>query len=358
MSRVPARLRDLSASCPEVDAVVVASDENRRYLSGFSGSSGAVIVHDGIGELITDSRYWEQAESEAPDLILVRQTRPLWEHVAQLVRERGFHAIGFELQRTTVATWRYLTQATGEVQWVGLTDRIERLRIIKDDEETTLLKAAAAIAGKSLNETLKRIRPGIEEQEIAIELEWQMRKFGSDGVSFDTIVVSGPRTSLPHGRPTRRAVQPGELITIDFGATVQGYHSDETVTMSVGPASAEAKALYHVVCLAQSLAMESVRPGRRASEVDDRARSIIEAAGYGPHFGHGTGHGVGLEIHEAPWVSRRPPEDWLLQPGMVLTVEPGIYLPGQFGVRLEDTLIVNSDGYERVTKTDKAWREL
>jgi len=185
-----------------------------------------------------------------------------------------------------------------------------------------------------------------------------MRKLGSDGLSFATILVSGPRSSLPHGRPTRRRVQSGDLITIDFGATVAGYHSDETITVALGEVSEEARSVFDVVCLAQSLAIDSVRPGRLASEVDQVAREVIETAGFGAYFRHSTGHGVGLEVHEAPMIAKSPAYDWTLEEGMVLTVEPGIYLAGRFGVRLEDTMVVTREGSDRLTKLDKAWRVL
>jgi len=352
------RLRQLSAECPEVEALVIFSDENRRYLSGFSGSSGALVVHDGHGELITDSRYWEQAETEAPDLALVRQSEPLWPAISSLVADRGFQTIGFEEDRVTVEAWNWLRSSVPNVAWVGLSGKVEKLRIKKDASELKTLELAAHIGSEALEQTLRKIRPGVEEHEIAVELEWQMRKLGSDGLSFATILVSGPRSSLPHGRPTRRRVQSGDLITIDFGATVAGYHSDETITVALGEVSEEARSVFDVVCLAQSLAIDSVRPGRLASEVDQVAREVIETAGFGAYFRHSTGHGVGLEVHEAPMIAKSPAYDWTLEEGMVLTVEPGIYLAGRFGVRLEDTMVVTREGSDRLTKLDKAWRVL
>ncbi len=356
--RIDKRLGALSHLCPEVEAVVVVSDENRRYLSGFSGSSGAVVVHEGRGDLITDSRYWEQAANEAPGLTLVRQNQPLWQAVADRIRVAGYQRVGVDVDQLTVSAWNWLKSSLPEVTWVGLNGPTERLRIIKDPEEITLLRTAADIAGQALAQTLAVIAVGVEEHEIAIELEWRMRKLGSDGLSFDTIVASGPRSSLPHGRPTRRPIQSGDFITIDFGATVQGYHSDETVTVACGEVSPEAKSVFDVVCLAQSLAMACVGPGSMASEIDTKARSTIEAAGFGTYFGHATGHGVGLEVHEAPAVASHPSLDRRLEPGMVITVEPGIYLPGRFGVRLEDTLVVTAVGQERLTTIDKALRVL
>ncbi len=351
------RLKNLSQACAEVEAMIISSPENRRYLSGFSGSSGALLIHDGVGELITDSRYWERAGMEAPELELIQQRQPLWPQVAAVVRERGYRTVGFEVDKISVATWQGLLQSTPQVKWVGLSERVERLRMLKTAEEIRHLGQAAQIASTALERALARMRPGCEEHEIAVELEWQMRKLGSEGLSFDTIVASGPRSALPHARPSRRRIMEGDLLTIDFGATVAGYHSDETVTVGVGEVHGQARDIFDVVCLAQSRAMEQVAGGFPVSEVDRIARETIDGAGYGSYFGHSTGHGVGLEVHEAPLVALHS-SDVRLEPGMVLTVEPGIYLPGKFGVRLEDTLVVTGDGSERLTKIEKVWREL
>ena len=352
------RLTRLAASLEDVDAMLITGAENVRYVSGFSGSSGAVLVRPEQGWLITDFRYWEQAEREAPHLTLVRQREALWQSVAEHVLELGVERVGFEADKVSVDYWQHLQAITPKVAWQPKVGLVESLRVIKDQDELRLLTEAADIAAQALAATLARVRVGMQEWDVAVELEAQMRRLGSDGPSFDTIAVAGPRASLPHGKPSRRRIEAGDLLTIDYGATTRGYHSDETVTVAMGAASAEARAVYEIVRLAQAAGLDQVRPGVAASTVDAAARAVINDAGHGEFFGHSTGHGVGLEVHEAPWVSQKSATDWTLAEGMVLTVEPGIYLPGRLGVRLEDTVVVTSAGYNRVTKTDKGWREL
>ncbi len=353
-----ARLARLAARLDDVDAILITGMENIRYLSGFSGSSGAVVVGPENGWLITDFRYWEQAEREAPHLSLVRQRDPLWQSVAEHVLQLGIERVGFEADKLSVDHWQHLRGKTAQIAWQPKVGLVESLRMVKDPDELRLLNEAADIAAQALAATLARVKVGMEEWDVAVELESHMRQLGSDGPSFDTIAVAGPRASLPHGKPSRRRIEVGDLLTIDYGATTRGYHSDETVTVAMGMASTEARTVYEVVRSAQAAGLAQVRPGVAASTVDRAARAVIDDAGHGEFFGHSTGHGVGLEVHEAPWAGQKPATDWTLAEGMVLTVEPGIYLPGRLGVRLEDTVVVTSSGCQRVTKTDKAWREL
>lgn len=339
---------------------MVASAPNRRYLSGFSGSAGVVLIADGRRWLLTDFRYLEQAEREAPAYEIVPIQRQVWQQVAALAGEVGARRIGFEAEHWTVAQWRRAVSEAPGVEWVETAGVVEALRVVKSPEELQRMATAARIADEALAQVALILRPGLRERDLSLHLEAKMRELGAEGVAFPTIVASGPRGSLPHGLASDRKLEPGELVTIDFGAVYQGYHSDETVTWALAgdhPERARLREVYEVVRAAQAAGLAAVRPGVAASAVDRAARQVIEEAGYGAEFGHSTGHGVGLEVHEAPWASSHPTRDWTLQPDMVITVEPGIYLPGLGGVRLEDTVVVTQDGYRRLTQADKAWRE-
>jgi Xaa-Pro aminopeptidase len=352
------RSEALARAVDTIDGWIVASESNRRYLSGFTGSSAALVIAPGRRFLVTDFRYLEQAAREAPAYTVVRHGPGMWRDVVELLRREGFRRVGLEAEHTTMAVHAALSELAPEIEWVGEKGRVEALRVVKDAEEVAALAEAARIASAALERTLAKIRPGISELEVAVELEWQMRQLGSEGLSFDTIVASGPRGSLPHGRPGRRTIAAGDLVTVDFGATFHGYHSDETVTVAVGDPGGEARRVYDLVARAQAAGIEAVRPGVLASEVDRAARQIIETEGFGAYFGHSTGHGVGLEVHEAPWAAPRPGTDYRLEAGMTVTVEPGIYLPERLGVRLEDTLVVTAEGRRRLTGVDKGFRSL
>lgn len=348
----------LARASEQADAWLVHSESNRRYLSGFSGSSAALVIAPGRRFLVTDFRYVEQAAREAPAYTVVRHGPGMWRDVVELLRREGLGRVALEAEYTTMSVHAALTELAPEIEWVSEIGKVEGLRVVKDADEVAALAEAARIASAALEHALAKVRPGVSELEVAVELEWQMRRLGSEGLSFDTIVVSGPRGSLPHGKPGSRTIVEGDLVTIDFGATFRGYHSDETVTVAVGDPGAEARRVYEIVAKAQAAGIEAVRPGVLASEVDRAARVLIEAEGFGEYFGHSTGHGVGLEVHEAPWAAPRPGTDYRLEEGMTVTVEPGIYLPEKLGVRLEDTLLVTSAGSRRLTGVDKGFRSL
>lgn len=342
----------------DIEALIVFSPENRRYLTGFTGSSGYVLVTPQARFLFTDFRYTEQAEMEAPEFQIVLHERDVFQHIVRVMETLGVRRVGFESQKVSVDQFSGLTSRAGNMTWVPTKNLVETLRIIKTPDEISLIQQAAAIADQALSAIHSLIEAGRKEIELALELEFNMRRLGAQRLAFDTIVASGPRGSLPHGHPTDREIQDGDLVTIDFGAYFQGYNSDETVTFAVGtgPERARQKEIYDIVLQAQNAGIAAIKPGVLASHVDNASRSIIKTQGYGEYFGHSTGHGVGLEVHEQPWIAPNPPYDFVLEPGMVITVEPGIYLPNFGGVRLEDTLVVTVDGSRRLTGASKAFQ--
>ncbi len=353
------------AAARGLDALLITSLENLRYLSGFTGSDGALLVTaDGQGSFLTDSRYDTQAGQETRDVSVTVYKRKL-EGVAEAIRSAGAKRVGFEaaaMPYEMVESLRGLLAAlkTGGGPDVALEpvpgEAMWPLRIRKDAEELERLRKAIAIAAESLAHTLGLAREGVREVELALELEFAMRRRGAERIAFDTIVASGVRSALPHGRASEKRLLAGEFLTIDYGARYQGYNSDETWTGIVGEPTTEQRKIFGIVKEAHDAGIAAVRPGVKASEVDAAARRIIDAAGYGRYFGHGTGHGIGLAVHEAPAVNTTG--SIVLEPGMVITVEPGIYLPGWGGVRLEDMVLVTETGGEVITRTSKELRSV
>jgi len=337
LERVRARLSEEG-----LDALVLLNAENRRYVTGFTGSAGIAVVLPERSHLIVDFRYVEQAREEAPEFSPVRVSN-LLEGLAAFLREAGARRVGFEAETVTVAQLRRLQELAADVELVPL-QGLDRMRWRKDPQEIACISRAAQIAAAAFVEILPLVRPGVVERDLALELEYRMRRHGADGAAFDAIVASGPRSALPHGRASGRAIGPSDLVTVDWGAVVQGYHSDSTRTLVVGRASGEQRQLYRLVREAQEAALAGLRPGMTGREADALARQRIAAAGYGDHFGHGLGHGVGLAVHEGPTLS--PREEAVLEPEVVVTVEPGVYLPGWGGVRVEDLVVLREGGAE------------
>jgi Xaa-Pro aminopeptidase len=337
LERVRARLSEEG-----LDALVLLNAENRRYVTGFTGSAGIAVVLPERSHLIVDFRYVEQAREEAPEFSPVRVSN-LLEGLAAFLREAGARRVGFEAETVTVAQLRRLQELAADVELVPL-QGLDRMRWRKDPQEIACISRAAQIAAAAFVEILPLVRPGVVERDLALELEYRMRRLGADGAAFDAIVASGPRSALPHGRASGRAIGPSDLVTVDWGAVVQGYHSDSTRTLVVGRASGEQRQLYRLVREAQEAALAGLRPGMTGREADALARQRIAAAGYGDHFGHGLGHGVGLAVHEGPTLS--PREEAVLEPEVVVTVEPGVYLPGWGGVRVEDLVVLREGGTE------------
>ncbi|KZS74422.1 X-Pro dipeptidase [Mycobacterium kansasii] len=328
-----------------LDAMLVTDLINVRYLSGFSGSNGALLVFADEREavLATDGRYRTQAAQQAPDLEVVIE-RALGRHLSCRAAECGVGRLGFESHVVTVDGLDALTaglQDTG-TELVRASGTVETLREVKDAGELALLRLACEAADAALTDLVRRggLRPGRTEREVARDLEGLMFDHGADAVSFETIVAAGPNSAIPHHRPTDAVLTTGDFVKIDFGALVAGYHSDMTRTFMLGKAADWQLELYQLVSQAQRAGREALRPGAELREVDAAARQLITDAGYGDNFGHGLGHGVGLQIHEAPGIGATSAGTLLA--GSVVTVEPGVYLPGRGGVRIEDTLVVPS----------------
>lgn len=334
----------------DADTLLVLGLVNIRYFSGFTGSDSAfILTHDGC-HLLCDSRYTLQAGSEA-SLCEVSEYKVKLEGIASLLAEKGCRRVAFDAEKVSVAFFNSLTAALPEIEFIPLTDQLDQLRAVKSPREIALIELSAGLASSAFEELLQCIKPGVSERELALKLEMLMKNKGADEKAFDFIVVSGDRGALPHGRPTDRLLRDGELVTIDFGACCNGYYSDETVTVAIGKPEARLLELYEVVKKAHDLAVSAVRPGVDCSALDAIARGYIEDCGFGEFFGHGLGHGVGLEIHEKPTISSRSSQ--AVGKGMIITIEPGIYIPGLGGVRIEDLVEVTADSCRVLSKVCK-----
>ena len=339
------------------DGVIINKEENLHYFSGFTGDDTILIITSNDCYLITDSRYIEQAKQQT-DFAIFEQKTGLLSKTAQMVEELGLKRVAFEgnsLRYNAYAKLNNLLQGK-DIDFSTSVD-LDELRVVKDDEEIELIKKAIWISDEAYSHILKYAKPGMSENEIACELETVMRRLGSERPAFTTIVASGVRGALPHGVATDKLINDGEFVTIDFGAVYKGYHSDITRTFCIGQASDKQKEIYDVVLNAQLLALKEIAPGRSGKEVDAPVRDYIANAGYGQYFGHGLGHGVGLEIHELPRLSPLSPTAQLLK-NMLVTDEPGIYLPDFGGVRIEDTVLVTADGCQPLTQSDKRLVEI
>ncbi|MDD2851482.1 MAG: Xaa-Pro peptidase family protein [Desulfuromonadaceae bacterium] len=334
-----------------LDAVLLTDLRNIRYLCGFSGSEGALLVARDSAWFLCDSRYTAQAGEEVQSAEVVECVAVRLDTVASLAAENGLNRIGFEAAHTTVSAYRRMTEKLSGIELVELDSKLDEIRICKDTAEVGQLKSIAVLASQSFEAILGKIKPGVRELDVAFALEFEMRQRGADGKAFDFIVASGMRGAMPHGRASDKVIQSGDLITIDFGALKDGYHSDETVTVACGQPSSEALEIHAIVKTAHDLAIDAVKPGISCKALDEVARSFIRGKGYGDCFGHGLGHGIGLEIHEMPTLS--PRSTMVLEEGMTVTIEPGIYIPGFGGVRIEDSVVVTSDGCALLTGVGK-----
>ncbi|NJD37575.1 MAG: aminopeptidase P family protein [Geobacter sp.] len=334
----------------DLDLLLIEQPINLRYLSGFSGSEGALLLTPEGGWFICDSRYTVQAGREVSGLSVVEQAQRQ-EGIAELIRQAGARRVGFEAAHTTVSAHQGMVTRLPEVTLVPLGQELDAIRNCKDAQELQLLADVAALASSALGSVLPLVCPGMVEADLALELEFAMRRRGSEGAGFDIIVASGVRGAMPHGRASTKQIEAGDLVTIDFGAVQQGYHSDETVTVAVGAVNERQQRIYQVVLEAHDRAIASIRPGITCRELDAVARDYIHEQGFGEYFGHGLGHGVGLAVHEKPVVS--PRSDAVVEEGMVFTIEPGIYIPGFGGVRIEDTVAVTADGCRLLTTASK-----
>ena len=340
----------------EVDAMLISTTENRRYLSGFTGSAGYLLISNDHAVLVTDSRYTEQATSQAPDY-QVLQVRGGWDWLIELLKETCVRRLGFESQNMTVSTHNSLLDALkqdeslNKVSLVATAGITEEQRAIKDGNELTSLQKAIDASDRAMEAMCPQIKEGMTEREVAWRMEMAMRDFGADSISFDTIVAAGPNGAMAHHRPSDRPIGRGEPIVIDMGAKVSGYCSDITRTVVVGEPDETFRKIYDIVLGAQLTAINTVKPGMTGEEGDGLARTVIEEAGYGDNFGHGLGHGVGLAVHENPRVGPRSSD--LLATETVFTVEPGIYLSGWGGVRIEDIVLLGNEGAAPLSKASK-----
>ncbi|GIH74180.1 M24 family metallopeptidase [Planobispora longispora] len=347
------RRERLAALLPahEADAILVTRAVNVRYLTGLVSSNAAVLVTaDGTAVLATDSRYAEAARALCEGIEVVEQRDVAGVLVARAPR------VAVEAHHMPVADYFRLGERPG-TDLIRLTGLVESVRRIKDEAEIELIRTACDLTDRAFADVLPMLRPGTTEREIARALEARMAELGADKPAFATIVASGPNGSVPHHMPTDRPLERGDLVTMDFGALYGGYHADMTRTVAIGEPDAWQRELYELVRAAQRAGRRAVRPGAAAHEVDAAARDVIVAAGYGERFSHGLGHGVGLEIHEEPFLSPAKPEPGRehgrLDDRVPVTVEPGVYLPGKGGVRIEDTLVTRQDGPELLTRTTK-----
>jgi len=334
----------------KIEGFLVTNLKNINYLTGFDGEGFALITND-RNYLLTDSRYTEQAQKESPDFNILtdepnkKNARIL--ALKKILAKNKIKKIAFESNNLSFADFKKYSDSLDSIKFLPTENIIEQIRIIKDKEEIIKMKKAAQITTESLKEVFEIIKPGVRELDIASELAYTMRKKGAQKESFDTIVVSGERSSLIHGKPSEKKIVEGELILIDMGANYQNYNSDITRTIIMGKENQKQKEMFSIVLEAQKAALEFLKPGVKCKEVESVARDIIVKKGYGKYFSHGLGHGVGLDIHEFPWVSFK--DDTVLLPGMVVTIEPGIYIPEFGGVRIEDSVLITEKDYEILT---------
>ncbi|MBA9027396.1 M24 family metallopeptidase [Peribacillus huizhouensis] len=333
-----------------LDGFLITSTYNLRYMTNFTGTAGLALISGDEAKFITDFRYVEQAGNQALGYEIVQHKGTIMEEVATQAKKMGIKQLGFEQDHMTFATFKaYETLVSAEL--VPVSGMIENLRLIKTSSEINILKDAAAIADAAFTHIVEFIRPGISELDVSNELEFFMRKQGATSSSFDIIVASGKRSALPHGVATNKIIDSGDFVTLDYGAYFNGYVSDITRTLAVGEPDAQLKKIYDIVLEAQLRGMAGIKPGMSGKEADALTRNFIAEKGYGEYFGHSTGHGIGLEVHEGPALSLK--SETILEPGMVVTCEPGIYVPGLGGVRIEDDTIITVEGNEALTHSTK-----
>ena len=337
----------------DADCVLITSDINRRYFTGMKSSAGVVIAFPEKAYLLIDFRYIEKARATVTSAEVI-EAKKLYPQLMELLNRHGAKTIAIESETMTVKELNAYEHFFKDITFVSddsLSNAIAALRMVKDEEEIECIKKAQRIAEKALEELMSFIRVGVTEREIALELNRLMFAYGAEDLSFDTIVLSGANTSMPHGVPSDKKVENGDFVLMDFGAVYNGYHSDMTRTVCVGEPTEEMKRVYDIVLEAQLAGIEAAKAGILGCELDKVSRDIIEHSGYGSCFGHSLGHGVGLEIHEKPNAS--PNYKLPLGAGAVVTVEPGIYIAGKFGVRIEDFVILTENGCENLTKSAK-----
>lgn len=340
------RFKDLS-----IDGLLITSEFNRRYMTGFTGTAGVAVISEDKAVFITDFRYTEQAAKQINEYDIVQHTGTIIEEVATIVKKLGIKKLGFEQDHLTYQAYSSYKKSIRTAEFVPVSGAVEKLRLIKSPAEIKILKEATEIADAAYKHILTYVRSGLKEIEVANELEFFMRKNGAVSSSFDIIVASGYRSALPHGVASDKVIENGDFVTLDFGAYYKGYCSDITRTFAVGEPSDELKKIYATVLEAQLRGMNGIKPGMTGKEADALTRDYITEQGFGEYFGHSTGHGLGMEVHESPALSFR--SETILKPGMVVTVEPGIYIADLGGVRIEDDTVVTETGNETLSHSPK-----
>lgn len=335
-----------------IDSFLIKNLPNIRYIAGFSGSAGNVLIADKKNYFITDFRYKTQSKTEVySDFEIIIYTQNSMSFLKELILKENLKRIGFESNFVTVNDASALKAEFPEVAFIPVDSLVESVVIVKNGNEIELTKKAVEITDKTFSKLLEIIKPGMTEREVAAEISYYQKKFGADGDSFDCIVASGERSAFPHARPTDRKIGNNELLKLDFGCTVQGMKSDMTRTIAIGKISDECRKIYDIVKEAQQRALDNVRAGISCKELDSFARNFIKENGYGENFGHGLGHGLGYDIHERPSVNERT--DYILEVNNIITIEPGIYFEGIGGVRIEDDVVVKENGCEILNKSPK-----
>lgn len=335
-----------------LDAVLLIGDPNRNYLSGFTGNESFSLITQERAFFITDSRFTEQASQQVKDYEVLEYNKgtTFVDFLSVLVKKNNVKKLGFEENIVSYSQYEILNDKLG-CELVPMKGMVEEIRIVKDDHELELIGEAAAVADRAFKHMLEFIKAGMTEREVGLELEFYMKKLGASDLSFPSIVASGVRSSLPHGQATEKVINKGEFLTLDFGCVYREYCSDMTRTVVIGKPSEKMVEIYNIVLEAEQLALKAYKPGVPAIEVDAVARNYISKKGYGKNFGHSLGHGVGREIHEAPIIGYR--NNRKLESGMVVSDEPGIYIPGFGGVRIEDLLVVTENGGKALSKSPK-----
>ena len=335
-----------------VDAVLFLGIKNIRYLTGFTGSDGALIVSEDQAVLLVDGRYTTQARKQTRG-IRVFEYRDKAAGIEQIASDLRVKTLGFEAAAISYEFYALLLKKLKNIKLKAVTDdHLGDLRSVKSREEIALIKKAVQISTKALEAVLPLVKPGMRESDIALELHYRIRQQGAEALAFEAIIASGENAALPHAKPGSRRLKKGDLVVMDFGAVYGGYHSDETCTFGIGRLNRSQKKAYETVKEAHDRALDAIRAGVACRVIDDIARRSIEKGGYGKYFSHGTGHGIGLDVHEAPRLSIA--SNGTLQEGMVVTVEPGVYIPGRWGIRLEDSVLVKKEGCEVLTRIPKS----
>ena len=340
-----------------LDLLLVTSLPNIRYLCGFTGSNGVLLISESKAIFLTDFRYKEQVKKEVKGAEIKIAQKELFSFLPEVDLLKGKRIkAGFEEKYLTFQLYQRLKTLLPQVLWVPTENLVESLLVTKDEEEIKKIKKAADISAKVYQEVLQYLRPGVKESDISAELEYRIKRNGGTGSAFEPIVASGLRSAMPHARASSKTLKKGEFVTLDFGASYDGYVCDITRTVVLGNATPRQKKIYNLVLKAQTRAVESARSGMKGFELDKISRDIIKKAGYQKYFGHGLGHGIGLLVHDSPGINTKSQE--VLKPGMVITIEPGVYIPGWGGVRIEDDVLITRNGCKILTHIDRELLEI